>query len=209
MLRPALTPLRVSAAILLGSLACGGVAYAASLGISSKQLHAWTQTLTKGTCNPTALLDTYVTQASPGTNYGNAPATLVVAGATGAQDYAFIRFDLSSCNLPPTAGADGATLTFTVTVAGGDKISVFPIFSAWDPTTLTWNGVTGLTVGSTATATQPVNTAKSYNITVTGDVDSAIKAGTLWGWELRDTSGTATTVISSATPPTLSINYEK
>ena len=30
------------------------------------------------------------------------------------------------------------------------------------------------------------------------DVDSAIKAGALWGWELRSTTGTATVAIGAA-----------
>ncbi|HJU37162.1 MAG TPA: DNRLRE domain-containing protein [Gaiellaceae bacterium] len=203
-------PLRLALAIVVGSLASVGVAYAATLGLGSNKLHAWSQTLTKGTCNPSTVLDTYVSQATPNTNVGNAPPTLVVSGAAGAQSYTLVRFDLSSCSLPTTAGADTATLTLTVTTAGHDKISVFPVTSSWDPTTLTWNGLAGLTVGTTATATQPVNSAKAFSFTVTGDVDAAIKAGTLWGWEIQDTSGTATTVISStANPPSLSISYEK
>jgi hypothetical protein len=210
MLRRRITPLRLATAVVVGSLACGGVAYAASLGLSSKKLHAWSQTLTKGTCNTTPVTDTYVSQSTPNTAQGNAPPTLLVSGAANAQNYTFIRFDLSGCNLPTTAGADSATLSIAVTVAGGDKISLFPVLSSWDPTTLTWSGVGGLTIGSTATVTQPINTAKTFNLTVTADVDAAIKAGTLWGWELRDTSGTATTVISSTTnPPALSISYEK
>lgn len=205
-----LTPFRLVVAILCVTFAPAGVAYAASLGLSSNKLQAWSQALTKGTCNPSALFDTYVNQATPNTAYGNAPPTLLVSGATGAQEYTFIRFDLSGCNLPTTAGADTATLTITVTAAGHDKISLFPVYSSWNPATLTWNSVAGLTIGSTATASQPVNAAKSYSFTVTADVDAAIKVGALWGWALQDTSGTATTVISSATnPPALSVSYEK
>jgi len=205
-----LTPLRLAAVIAFASFASVGVAYAATLGLGSNRLHAWSQTLTKGSCNPPTVLDTYVSQATPNTNVGNAPPTLLVSGTAGAQSYTFVRFDLSSCSLPTTAGADTATLTLTVTAAGRDKISIFPVTSSWDPTTLTWNGLGGLSVGTTATATQPVNTAKAFSFTVTGDVDAAIKAGALWGWEIQDTSGTATTVISSTTnPPSLSISYEK
>lgn len=205
-----LTPLRLVSATVIGFLAFAGVAYAASLGISSHKLYAWSQNLTKGTCAPTPLYDTYVSQATPTTAYGNAPSTLLVSGAAGAQEYTLIRFDLSGCDLPVTAGADVASLTFTVTVASRDKISFFPVLSSWDPATLTWSGLSGLAVGSAATVIQPVNTARSYTVTLTADVDTAIKAGAFWGWELQDTSGTATTVISSATnPPTLSINYEK
>jgi hypothetical protein len=205
-----LISLRLVLAVVVGSLAFVGVAYAATLGLGSNKLHAWSQTLTKGTCNPSTVVDTYVSQATPNTSFGNAPSTLLVSGAPGAQNYAFIRFDLSSCSLPTTAGADVATLTFTVTAAGHDKLSLFPVTSSWDPTTLTWNGLAGLAVSGTATGTQPINSAKAFSFTVTGDVDAAIKAGVLWGWEIQDTSGTATTVISSTTnPPSLSINYEK
>lgn len=205
-----ITRLRLLGAAFAATLACTGVAYAASLGLGSKKLHAWSQTLTKGTCNPPTVVDTYVSQAAPNTSFGNAPPTLLVSGAAGAQNYTFIRFDLSSCSLPTTAGADVATLTITVTVAGHDKISLFPVTSSWDPTTLTWNGLAGVTVSGTATVTMPINSARAFSFTVTGDVDAAIKAGALWGWEIQDTSGTATTVISSTTnPPSLSINYEK
>jgi hypothetical protein len=205
-----LTPIRLAAAMVVAGCATTGVAYAASLGVTSKKLHAWSQTLAKGTCNPATLYDTYVSEAQPNTNVGNAPPVLLVSGAPGARQYTFVRFDLSACNLPTTAGADSATLTITVTTAGHDKISVFPVYSSWDPTTLTWNGVAALTIGSTPTATQPVNTAKAFSFPVTADVDAAIKAGVLWGWAIEDTSGTATTVISSvASPPTISIGYEK
>ena len=52
-------------------------------------------------------------------------------------------------------------------------------------------------------------------MTVTADVDSAIKAGTLWGWELRATSGTAIVGIgasenaSSMKRPSMTLSYEK
>jgi hypothetical protein len=46
-------------------------------------------------------------------------------------------------------------------------------------------------------------------------VDAAIKAGTLWGWELRDTSGTASAAVGSSENnaagkrPSMTLNYEK
>ena len=43
------TPRRLATGILLGSLSVAGAAYAANVGLSSKQLRAWTQTLTKAT----------------------------------------------------------------------------------------------------------------------------------------------------------------
>ena len=78
-----LTPLRLAAGILLGSLSFAGVAYAASLGLSSKALHAWTLSLTKATCNQTAATadDTYVQQGSPNSSTGGTDTTLTIGGA--------------------------------------------------------------------------------------------------------------------------------
>src|SRR5215470_13002126 len=107
-----LTPFRLAAAILAASFASAGVAYAANLGLSSSKLHAWSQTLTKGTCNQTSATadDTYVQQASPNSTAGATDTNLTIGGAAGSQNYAFIRFDLSGCALPTTAGADSASL---------------------------------------------------------------------------------------------------
>jgi hypothetical protein len=212
-----LTSVRLVASILVGSFAFAGVGYAASLGLGSKQLHAWRQTLTKGTCNQTFTTadDTYVQQASPNSTAGGTATTLSIKPTAGSQNYAFIRFDLSGCSLPTTAGADSAVLTVRVTTAGADTISLFPVTSSWSSSTLTWNGLAGLTIGSTATGTFSASTTGSKTVTVTADVDAAIKAGTLWGWELRATSGTATVAIgseenaTSTNRPSMTLSYEK
>jgi hypothetical protein len=212
-----LTPLRLAAAIAVAALSSTGVAYAASLGLSTAKLHAWSQTLTKGTCNlsATAADDTYVQQANPNSTLGGTDANFTISGAAGAQDYAFIRFDLTSCNLPTTGGADSAQLSLTVTTKSNDTISLYPVYSAWSSSTLTWNGLELLTIGPTATTSFVPSNPGLVNITVTADVDAAIKAGTLWGWELRDTSGTATSTVGSAENnaagkrPSLAVNYEK
>lgn len=212
-----LTPLRLATAIVIAACSSAGVAYAASVGLSTAKLHAWSQTLTKGTCNltSTAADDTYVQQANPNSTFGGTDTVLDMGGAAGAQDDAFIRFDLSSCNVPTTGGADSALLTLTVTSKSNDTISVYPVYSAWSSSTLTWNGAALLTIGATATTTFVPANPGVVNIAVTADVDAAIKAGTLWGWELRDTSGTAVSAVgsvennSAGKRPSLAINYEK
>jgi hypothetical protein len=195
-----ITPLHLAVAIGVGSLGCVGVAYAASLGLGSNKLFAWSQTLTKATCNQTSTTgdDTYVQQASPTSTSGATATTLTLKPTAGSQNYAFIRFDLSGCSLPTTGGADSAVLSVTVTTTGNDTISVFPVMSSWSSSTLNWNGVSGLTIGSTATGTFSSSTNGAKTVTVTADVDSAIKAGALWGWELRVTTGTATVAIGAA-----------
>ncbi len=211
------TPLRLAVAIMVGSVAVTGVAYAASLGLSSKKLYAWNQTLTKGTCNQTSTTanDTYVQQASPNSTAGGTATTLTISPTAGSQDYAFIRFDLSGCSLATTAGADSAVLTVRVTTAGADTVSVYPVTSSWSSSTLNWNGVGALTIGSTATGTFTTNTTGAKNVTVTADVDAAIKAGNLWGWELKVTTGTAAVALGAAenatagNRPSMTLSYEK
>jgi hypothetical protein len=211
------TPLRLVAALLVGSLAFAGVGYAASLGLSSGKLHAWSQTLTKGTCNQTSTTaaDTYIQQASPNSTAGGTATTLRIDPTAGSQEYSFIRFDLSGCGIPVTGGADSAALTVYVRTAGNDTISLFPVFSTWSESTLNWNGLGGLTIGSTATTTFSGAATGTQTVPVTADVDAAIKAGTLWGWELRATTGTATVVLGSsenataARRPSMTLSYEK
>lgn len=212
-----ITPLRLVAATAIGTLSFGGVAYAASLGLSTNKLFAWSQTLTKGTCNQTSTTaeDTYVQQALPTSTAGGTATTLTISPVTLAQDYAFIRFNLSGCSLPTTGGADSAVLTLNVTTSGADTISLFPVTSSWSSSTLTWNGVSGLSIGSTATGTFSSSSTGAKTVTVTADVDNAIKAGSLWGWELRATSGAAIVAIgaaenaTSARRPSMTLSYEK
>jgi hypothetical protein len=190
MRRLRLTPLRLAGAVLIGSFAFTGVAYAASLGLSSNKLWAWGQTLTKGTCNQTYTTadDTFV-QGGPGGNtpQGGATTLSINPGGPGAKD-AFIRFDLSGCALATTAGADSASLTVFVTSSSAHTVSLYPVYSSWSGSTLVMSGVSSLTIGSTAT-TSFTASAGSHTVTVTADVDAAIKAGVLWGWELKDTTG--------------------
>ena len=212
-----LSPLSLVVALLIGSLSFAGVGYAASLGLVSKKLHVWSQTLTKGSCNQTSTTadDTYVQQASPNSTAGGTARTLRIRPAAGAQDYSFITFDLSGCNLPTTAGADSAVLTVYVTTSGNDTISLFPVYSNWSESTLNWNGLGGLTIGSTASGSFSSASTGTKTVTVTADVDAAIKAGALWGWELRATTGTANVVLASsengnaARQPSMTLSYEK
>ena len=78
MRRLRLTPRRV--AILLAATVgvSAGVAYAATLSVTSWHLWAGSQTLTKATCTLTpSTTDTYVTQATPGGSNGSATTMLV------------------------------------------------------------------------------------------------------------------------------------
>jgi hypothetical protein len=212
MRRFCITPLRLAAVILLGSLSFVGVGYAASLGLTSNQLIAWSQTVTRGSCSP-AESDAEIDASSPNTNFGNRAGQTVLSKNSG-NSYVLIGFDpaASPCSLPTTAGADSATLTITVTgtTHGPDTVSAYPITSAWSATTVTWNTMPTFS----ATPDFTFSGVGTFNFTVTATVDGGIKSGAFRGWMLVDTTGTnnATTTIAghpSAQAPSIALNYEK
>jgi hypothetical protein len=213
MRRPRLSPLRLAAALAAASLAGVGVAYAAGMPLTSGSLWAGTQQLTKGTCTPGGGSDATIDEAHPAAT-GGGQAALTVSPQNNARLFALIQFSLGACGLPTTAGADSASLTLTVTAApkSSHTIAVYPITSSWNAGTVTWN--TAPTVGSTPTTTFSASTG-TQTVTLTADVDAAIKSGSFYGWELVDTgSGNATTTIgATAGPagqrPALSVGYAR
>lgn len=218
-----LTPRRVAVALAATVGVSAGVAYAATLTVGSWHLWAGSQTLTKGTCTLTGTTqtsDTYVTQATPGGTNGSA-TTMLVRSNSGSQDWSFVSFNLSSCSLPTTGGADTATLTLFITTApsASRTISLTPVLTSWSPSTLTWTAAQSLSYGSSATTSITTGTTSnvSKSATVTVDVDALIKnASANFGWRLNDGgSGSQTTTFATsengtaARRPQLVINYEK
>jgi len=217
-----LTPRRV-AVVLAATVGIGaGAAYAATLSVGSWHLWAGSQTLTKGICTlagTTQSTDTYVTQATPGGTNGSA-TTMLVRSNSGSQDWSFVSFDLSSCSLPTSGGADTATLTLFITSAPSSSrtISVTPVLSSWSESGLSWTAAQSLSYGSTTTSfTTGTANNVSRSATVTVDVDALIKnPSSRFGWRLNDGgSGNQTTTFASSENgtasrhPQLVINYEK
>jgi hypothetical protein len=216
---------RVIAVVIAATLGAGAAtAYAATLGIGSWHLWTGSQTLTKGTCTITsaaAINDTYVSEASTGTSYGNA-ATMNVRADLGSRAWTFVRFDLSSCALPTTAGADTATLKLVVKTAANNSrtLTVTPVLATWGET-LTAVQAFALPFGSSATTTFATGTTNgaTLSIPVTIDVDALIKNSSAnFGWRIDDEGSTkkANQTIfdsSEANPasnrPQLVINYEE
>lgn len=199
----------------------GSAAFAATLGVGSSHLWAGSQTLTRGTCTltGTSTVDTYVDEHSASSSFGGA-ATVSVSPKTNNRTWAFVRFDLSSCAVPSTGGADSATLSLRITAAPSSSrtINVTPVTTTWDGTT-TWNGAQTLSYGSTTTSfTTGATSNVTKSVPVTVDVDALIKSGTAnYGWRLADagsSANTATLLASSESTtasdrPQLQINYEK
>jgi hypothetical protein len=205
--------LRLVVVMVLGSLSFAGVAYAASLGITSSKLHAWSQKLTKGSCAP-AESDAEIDASSPNTNFGNQTSETVLFRSNGDNSYVLIGFNpaASHCSLSTTAGADSATLTLTITdtARGPDTVSAYPITSAWNASTVTWN--TMPTYSSTPDFSFSGTGTDTF--TVTAALDAGIKSGAFEGWMLVDTTGTnkATTTVAgqgSSQAPSIALSYEK
>lgn len=198
-----------------------GIGYAATLTVSSVHLWAGAQSLTKSTCTlsgTTHTTDTYVDENKPANQFGGG-ATMLVKPDADTQQWSFVRFDLSSCNIPTSGGADTATLSLFVKTApkANQTLSVTPVNSTWAQT-LTWNAAQFLTFGSeTSTFHTGTSNNATVNIPVTIDVDALIKSSTAnYGWRINDngsaSAGDATTFNSSnaaSGKPTLVINYEK
>jgi hypothetical protein len=199
------------------------VAYAASLNVSSWHLWAGSQSLTKATCTVTgALNDTYVDQATATTSFGAAATLgLIPSGNAGKQQWTFVEFDLSSCNIPSTGGADSATLSLYLSTAPTTSFNydATRVSSAWSGT-LTWNQAQALTYAGSPTTSVAGGTTAGVRISfpVTVDVDSFIKGGSNFGWRISD-SGVGQNLVkdtakfastdSGANVPTLTITYEK
>ena len=208
--------------LLVAGLGVGiGTGYAATLSVSSWHVWSGSQALTKGTCTLTgssATADTDVSQSSPNSTDGGAN-TMVAKQASGSSDkWAFVSFDLSSCSLPTTGGADSATLSLVIKSAPASNrtLTVTPVLGSWSQSTLTWNTAQTLSYGGATTtfATGTTNNV-TVSIPVTIDVDALIKnPSASYGWRITDLgSGTATTslatVDAASNHPQLVINYEK
>jgi hypothetical protein len=199
------------------------VAYAASLNVTSWHLWAGSQSLTKATCTVTgALVDTYVDEVAPTSSFGaNATLSLIPSGDSPKERWTFVKFDLSSCNIPTTGGADSATLSLHLSTAPTTSFNydLTRVTSTW-ASTLTWNQAQALTYAGSATTSVAGGTTNNVqlNFTVTVDVDSFIKGGSNFGWRISDTgsgqnagkdTATFASTDSGTNVPRLTINYEQ
>jgi hypothetical protein len=210
---------RVVIGLAVLTVAGAGIAYAATLNVASTHLWAGGQTLTKSSCTLSpATSDTFVNEASTSQTNGSA-TTLDVIPDTGSRKYAFLQFDLSSCAVPATGGADSATLSIYLANApkGSLTVSASRVTSSWS------NSTNWTTQPTTAAATDSKSTGTANGVTitftVTSDVDKFIKGtASNFGWRLTE-SGTLQNATkdlaqfnssdAAANKPQLVINYEK
>jgi hypothetical protein len=205
------------------TLAIGaGVAYAASLTVTSWHLWAGSQTLTKPapcTLSGTAVAtDTYADESVVADN--SAGTTMKVKPGAGSRQWVFIRFNLATCAIPTTGGADTATLKLRISTAPASSrtLTVTPVLATWTGASLAnFTAATALSYGATTT-TFTTGTTSGVFVTfpVTIDIDALIKNSTAnFGWRIMDGGGGTTTTTTfnatnsgtAANRPQLVINY--
>lgn len=196
---------------LVATIALGtGAAFAATLSVSSAHLWAGSQPLTKGTCSVNATVDTYIDQKSPTSSFGSA-SSLSVQPDSGKARQALVRFDLSSCNVPMTGGADSATLQLRVTTApkSSRTLTLTRVTTAWTGST-TWSTAPSVAGGATATFATGASNDVTVNVPVTVDVDRFVKGAANLGWRISDGgSAAARDTTTFAAAPTLVVDYEQ
>ena len=204
--------------LVLLTVAGAGVAYAATLNVASAHLWAGSQTLTKSSCTLAPSVDTFVNESSTSQTNGSA-TTLDVIPDTGSRKYSFLQFDLSSCSVPATGGADSATLSIFLVNApkGSLTVSASRVTSAWSNST-TWT-TQPTTVAATDSKSSGTTNGVWLTFTVTADVDGFINGlASNFGWRITE-SGTLqnatkdlaqfSSADAAANKPQLVINYEK
>jgi hypothetical protein len=212
-------------AAILGS----GVAFAASLAVTSADLTTYTvaTTVPVTTCTLTSGADTYADQATlnAGSNFGGnttmlVESSVVVITLLPTNKRSFVRFDLSSCSIPATAQVLSGTLNLHLSTApsASRTYQAFRLTGSWGETTLTWNNQPGVAGAQTAS----VGTGTTSGVTLSWNVLSDVQAfvsgtATNNGWRINDqteSSGTtrsgtfATRETGTASQrPSLTITY--
>ena len=165
------------------------VAYAATLTVSSWHLWAGSQTLTKATCTVTgAQTDTYVDQNAATTSFGAAATlNLLPSGDAPKEKWVFVQFDLSSCAIPATGGADSATLSLYYDERPDHELQL-----RRDARHERVGGHADLEPGAVAQLRRVADDVcrrrhdegVRISFPVTVDVDSFIKGGSNFGWRI-------------------------
>ena len=193
------------AALFIGLTLAGALpALASGVSVSSQTLDVYrTCVLTGVSSASTAVADTFVNQASPNANSGNA-ASMNVQSRSGQNRRVYVTFDLTLCSpaIPAAASVASAELDLFITAlpAVCRTVDTFRLTSTWAEGTVTWNNQpVGTTTNNPPTAQRSAfttigsapctySTNTSYaSWTVTADVAAWI-AGTAtnYGWMLRD-----------------------
>jgi hypothetical protein len=186
--------------VVLGS----GVAFAASLGVASKDLTTYTvaTAVPVSTCTLTSVADTYADQSTlqAGNNFGTSTTMLVESsqtiGLVPTNKRSFVRFDLSPCSIPAAAQVLSGSLKLSLSTApsASRTYQAFRATASWGETTLTWNNQPGVAGSATASVTTGTTSGVTLSWNVLSDAQSFVSGSqTNNGWRINDQSESSAT----------------
>ncbi|HZC28263.1 MAG TPA: DNRLRE domain-containing protein, partial [Gaiellaceae bacterium] len=198
-LRPRRLVALAAAAAVLGT----GVAFAASLGVSSGDLTTYTvaTTVPISSCTVTASGDTYADQSTlnAGGNFGTNTTMLVESSQAlglGTNKRSFVKFDLSSCSIPASAQIVSSTLNLYLSTAptAARTYDAYRVTASWAETSLTWNNQPSVAASATSSIGTGTTSGTTLSWNVASDVQSFVSgSATNNGWLIRDSSESSST----------------
>ncbi len=173
-----------------------GAALAASVGVSSTTLTAvrYPASISPTTCTLTAAnADSWVNEASTGTNYGTA-TNLDVRSSFLGDRRTLVRFDLSPCGMPANALVTAASLRLYLYSAPSQSRTYVAhrVTSAWTESGVTWSSQPTVAASATAATTTGTTSNVTVSWTVTTDIQAFVDGTTNLGWRIWDQAENST-----------------
>lgn len=167
-----------------------GAAAAAVLGLSSAHLtvETYPSAISPTTCTLTAATaDSYVNQASAGSNFGTA-TTLDVRSSSLANRRTFVQFALGPCSIPANALITQASLRLFLYAAptASRTYEARRVTATWTETGITWTNQPGVAASATATAATGTTSNVTLSWNVTADVQAFVDGTANFGWRIAD-----------------------
>lgn len=174
-----------------------GVALAATIGVSSTKLTTSTRaaSIAATTCTLSAAdADSYVNEASAGSNFGTA-TTLDVRSSSAGDRRVFVQFSLTTCSIPANSLITAANLKLRMYAAptASRTYEAHRVSASWTETGITWTNQPAVA----ASATSSVVTGTTSNVTltwaVTADVQAYVDGTANNGWRIKDLTENSST----------------
>lgn len=183
-------------AVLVGVFGVG-IAIAASLGVTSGRLTVSTgaSSIAATTCSLNAATnDSYVSQASPTSNFGTA-TTMSVRSSLTANMRAFVHFNLASCSIPANALVTDASLKLFMNSAptASRSYDAHRVTASWTEAAVTWSNQPAVAASATSTVATGTTSNVTVKWTVSSDVQSYLDGTTNYGWRIKDQTEDAAT----------------
>ncbi|MGH3065320.1 MAG: DNRLRE domain-containing protein [Gaiellaceae bacterium] len=172
------------------------------MGVSSTKLTTSTgaASIAATTCTLSAAdADSYVNEASTGSNFGTA-TILDVRSSSSGDRRVFARFSLTSCSIPANSLIATANLKLFMSTApsASRTYDAHRVSASWTETGVTWTNQPAVA----ASATSSVATGTTSNVTltwaVTTDVQAFVDGTANNGWRIKDRTENSSTARSSS-----------